>query len=327
MSYTRIQFIGHAIHTGPDAGQSPPRYPGLADPQADIAARVRFVLDTLDTTRQHAAVDRAATTLKVFMLPEFFFRGALGGYRMDHLQALFAALQAGTSDDCHRHWVFVFGTGIGYSHAGDVDPAQDLDEHATIVNAALFQPGGCGAAAADAAHLAVKEFMSGIDFIDYLRDPRGFALRRVAHDDRMETPLDRIRQLLFGRSERQRWCYDGNAAFAALGIDWGVEICLDHLLGRLNKAGDRATVQLVPSCGASIDQRGIARGAHWVFNVDGLNDDGFRSRGGSHTQLLDVRRERSLTPVVADLSAHAAQAHALFVRGAGDAHIYPAVAL
>ena len=64
------------------------------------------------------------------------------------------------------------------------------------------------------------------------------------------------------------------------GILFGLELCRDHLTGRLAHSHEsgRVQIQLIPSCGASIEHTSIAcvEGGI-IFNCDGGEDEGVDS--------------------------------------------------
>ena len=108
-------------------------------------------------------------------------------------------------------------------------------------------------------------------------------------------------------SEQQVVAYDGAGIFPMVDLNWAVEICRDHLLGRLQSSpqlpGDaEVQVQLVPSCGAGIDNDNvIAQADGYVFGVDG---DGGQSHAGlyrSGPPLAAVPRSARADVNVADV--------------------------
>jgi hypothetical protein len=67
----------------------------------------------------------------------------------------------------------------------------------------------------------------------------------------------------------------GGSIFRMGGVTFGLEVCLDHLNGRLNSATDKnlVQIQLIPSAGAFIEPTNVVAGAV-AFNVDGGGSDG-----------------------------------------------------
>jgi hypothetical protein len=170
------------------------------------------------------------------------------------------------------------------------------------------------------AHAVLKEHKSGIDFIKKGNlAGGGFTLERVNHLLSSDKTT----------SEVQGHSYDGLSVFTLEGLRFGLEVCLDHLVGRLKKSKAAATpqnpfpsidIQLVPSCGAFIQASSIvARKGGYVFNSDGLNN-----------VLSDVQKVDAATAVptsiayVAQQNVTYAKVNDIFPRGAGKLSIYPA---
>src|SRR5829696_6536849 len=101
-NYTQVQFLSWEIYTGPNRGPPPWSYPdqkgtsytGIGnanatnDSRLDIAAqlfdiqqRARFTFKAMETAYDSA--NRHPSTLKVFMAPEFLYRGKGGAYIHD----------------------------------------------------------------------------------------------------------------------------------------------------------------------------------------------------------------------------------------------------
>lgn len=269
MPYTQVQFIAYVLRTGPVDTPAGTRYLGLKDPAHDIAARCALMSRALQVAHDNLTTasppEPPGTTLKVFMAPEFFFRGKAGAYDMDDVQRVISALQAIAADDSWADWVFAFGTILGRS----APPPRDVDPPLTeeIYNFALIQEGGEGAAAGPGgARMVMKELMSTIDFIDSAPFEGGLVLGDVVHMGAGPTGPGR---------EAQRLAYDGAGIFELRGFTWAGDICLDHLGGRLLRSpqlpGERVVqIQLIPSAGARITGGNVIAGlGGYVFNVDG----------------------------------------------------------
>ncbi|NZA26504.1 hypothetical protein H0E84_08905 [Luteimonas sp. SJ-92] len=329
MPYDQVQFLGHAINTGParDPTNNTYAYVGRSNVDDDIRDRIARVRSLLQVARDEAAPD--AGILKVMMLPEFYFRGPRGAYTLDQALRVVEGLQALVQDEQWRDWFFAFGSVIAYSYAGDVDPMDDNTEPAEVYNIVPCQIGGYGQDAADAARVVMKEKLSGIDFISSPTSPDGlrgaqdyeaFLLDYVSHLDPMsDIGVD---------SEVQFVNYGGEGVFKACGFTWGVEVCLDHALGRLQQSSNlpKIAFQLIPSCGMSIKGANIALQTGWVFNVDGLNRGRTSSAaapGPAHTELLEVvaGNTQSLDPVRVALAT--LDVAGLYAHGAGELHVYP----
>lgn len=331
MSYSNVQFLAHAINTGPayDSTRNVYEYVGKNNVADDVRDRISLVGALLKTARKSA--DQSDKTLKVLMLPEFYFRGPRGAYSLDQAHTVIAGLQSLVRDEQWRDWFLVYGSVITYSYAGDVDPMTDNTVPAEVYNIVPCQVGGFGNNdAADAARVVMKEKLSGIDFISAPTRPGGlhgannyqaFLLDYVNHLDPM-SPIG-------AESEVQFVNYGGEGVFDACGFTWGVEVCLDHAVGRLQKSSNLPKIasQLIPSCGMSIIDNNIALDTGWVFNVDGLNSgrpSSTSASGRAHSELLKVvaGTSQAITPTTVSLGH--LDVTGLYAYGAGELHVYPA---
>jgi hypothetical protein len=130
-------------------------------------------------------------TLKIFMAPEFYFRGRNGAYSPDIVSSIIPRMRAlGTANGTYKDWLFVFGTAVaaietqvtycptcGYNNStirydrDPLNPAKTIAKcslnpahvpttgnwGAEVQNVALIQHGGD-------THLVAKEYVSGIDY-------------------------------------------------------------------------------------------------------------------------------------------------------------------
>ena len=146
-NYTHVQFLSWEIYTGPNRGGPPPSagnaqgtsYTGIgnaSDSRLDISAQIVDIEERLQFTYRAMSEARGAatkhpSTLKIFMAPEFLYRGRGGAYIHDlingwtkapaefHLDGfqtfpgLFGWLKNYARE--FEHWLFVFGTAISAS--------------------------------------------------------------------------------------------------------------------------------------------------------------------------------------------------------------------
>jgi hypothetical protein len=123
--YDKVQFIGFEIR--PDCtydGASPPNptgYLGLDKDADDLAERCKIMKSAIQAARTNANILEDEHVLKVFMAPEFFFRGSHGGYDMAEKKddpglapGILKLLREETDQFKYADWLFVFGTAIGY---------------------------------------------------------------------------------------------------------------------------------------------------------------------------------------------------------------------
>jgi hypothetical protein len=266
MPYTQVQFVSYDINTMPlrnaDGSQT---YLGLADAGQDIEARCALMLRAMQAARdnlpQPSPPPAPGDVLKVFMAPEFFFRGATGAYQVAMVDMLVGRLQALAADPAGgwADWVFSFGTIVC---GQDPVPNQQTE----IYNFALIQEGGVASSGPGGARVVMKELTSGIDFIAGVANPGGLLLGEVI-------------ALQAGRPgpgrETQQVTYDGGGVFTMRGITWAMDICLDHMVNRLVRSpqlpGEQVVqVQLVPSAGTDpAIYETIPGPGGFVFHVDG----------------------------------------------------------
>lgn len=329
-NYSKIQFISWEVHTGPFTGAGSAaagHYSGLTGPAPDrrldapgqcrdIEARLAFTADAL--AKAEADSDRGEKTLKLFMAPEFLFRGAGGAYLQDLIggwqkQApselalpapydagwggLFGGLRALAANPKFEDWLFVFGTAVGASFpaAKARDGGYLLDPAAPgeIYNIALVQRGG--AKHGSDCFTSRKHYISGIDFVNWNAAVRQHTRGTVLPlDADTLVPADAMGVSEGGAVFRIPNVNDSRGTL----IDFGIEICLDHAcsagktraFGRLRTAGQPVRIQLVPSGGMYLQPEsiwlrpdGVPVPRSYAFNCDGLgNMDG---TPGSHTQL------------------------------------------
>ena len=337
-NYSKVQFISWELYTGPFRVDERPRtgwYSGLLNPAEDkrldalgqcwdIEARIAFTADAIAKAWQKIEGDgktpgKDKSTLKVFMAPEFLYRGAGGAYLHDMIggwasgappefqlpppyngpwAGLFDSLRALVADDKYQDWVFVFGTALSASFptakAAGGKYLLDPGAMGEIYNSALIQRGG--AANRDSQYVSRKHYISPIDFVNQL----GAAIQHrpgnvVPFHPRAVIPADFLGATEGGAVFRLAGVNDGSGK----PIDFGIEICLDHaqsgnnanLFGRIRTAGQYVKLQLVPSGGLYLVEEsirllpgGAATPHSYAFNCDGLGELGNGPRG-SHTQV------------------------------------------
>jgi hypothetical protein len=196
MSYTKLQFIAYSICTGPQNVSTtsnkqkylglPTSLPDLKKRNADtpisidaaiergipiaaidIAERIKLVKSVLEQAAQEVTNSGSDKDdiLKLFMMPEFFFRGEHGAYSMPDYDLVVTSLQELVKEELKwKNWIFVFGSIISMPN-----PTKPIDEQ-EVYNTVLVQKGGFSGStllqpASDNAKIVMKEFKSGIDFI------------------------------------------------------------------------------------------------------------------------------------------------------------------
>jgi len=247
-------------------------------------------------------------TLKIFMAPEFFFRGPYGAYQDIGWNAKIMAMMRGeTSKSQYEDWLFVLGTAL-YSSDKEVKQGTKMVKVGNLLeNYALVQKGGSQTNEVQDLVVA-KEFPSHVDFkhpgLGNLQwfDPAQTQAKVGGQMQKHFAPeggrVDPVKDWdgtgnapVLGVNTAQVSEKVGGTIFTKDGITFGLEVCRDHLIGRLAHCKEAGTVliQLVPSCGASIEHSSIACVADGiVFNVDGDgagNTDVLINTGGAGTQV------------------------------------------
>jgi hypothetical protein len=299
MPYSQAQFIGYAINTAPSGGlvkrrghyEQEREYLGSQSLDRDVRRRCEFMLTAVRKAYTHAKVKHDASVLKVFMAPEFYFRGPYGGYQLERVHEIVGLLQEETNDSIYKNWLFVFGSIIGFSH----DEKQNHNEIYNIV------PVIKGAQGADGTQIVIKEYKSGIDFLhgrDWVKTvgKRKIPIKvrgvRGLMDENVQ-PMPEAKPSGTG-AEKQKRAYGGGSILEIDGITFGVEVCLDHLEQRLRKSpvayGEkRIQIQLVPSAGMDIKEPSVvAIKGGLVFNCDGSYILGHGKDIGAHSQAAAV---------------------------------------
>lgn len=227
-TYKEIQCISFTLKTG----LSQNNYRGLKDDNADIAGKLELLNDVLTTSYNSPEVNKSSKCLKVFMLPEFYFRGATGAYNMDSVPHLTESLRNLVNSPKYKDWLFVFGTTVAFS---DGERARPNVRNAEIYNYSLIQKGNSGE---DKSFVVMKEVLSTIDFIDtlyptYETNPDVLSVYNTHPMSPIKNPNP---QHMGRRDEDKQYNYDSNGIFEVDGLRVGVEICLDHVNYRLNRS-------------------------------------------------------------------------------------------
>lgn len=311
-NYTKVQLISWELYTGPvvtartptssggvtkrgwyagiNAAPSTGAYDARVDVLSqcqDVDARIKFTASAID--KAHALASTDTGTLKVFLAPEFLYRGAGGAYVHDLLNGwaeapadlgllankdysgkwggLFGNLKTLVADDKYKDWLFVFGTALSADFSTQQDPVDkkyyiDVSKPATVYNIALSQRGGAGNA--DACYATRKQYISHIDFLnEYSTYISHIGSQVLPVEERTLIPADVLGVSEGATSFNIANINDG----AGKSIAFGVEVCLDHMVsggidpktgrsvnafGRIKAANQPVKLQLVPSGGMTL---------------------------------------------------------------------------
>lgn len=305
-NYTDVQYIGYVIPTsvfieevetqridsslgGIVDGRVTQKYLGSADFEQDWESRCTLMQEAIDLAYQNA--DKNSSTLKIFMAPEFYFRGPLGAYELTIFDKIVNRLRSMVSDEKWKDWLFVFGSILGC--------AELTTGKKEIYNTVLVQKGWIPDMndSKYGAKAVVKEYISWIDFAwkknasrprdivdkDGNRIPKGTVVEWKLVDETVLKEQD-VQEIFSNPSglgkERQQWNYDGRGIFEIDGITFGLEICLDHAKRRLRLSPPApgqtmVQIQLITSAGMGINADAVVACTNGhVFNCDGSGDSG-----------------------------------------------------
>ena len=200
-------------------------------------------------------------TLKIFMAPEFYFRGVNGAYSFEVASQILPQMEKeGASKSNYQHWLFVFGTAVAASmdeitycsvcgnYTPDAvvhnrNPSSPLDKNGihSWTNAVCakdpthpLHTGSFGAEVHNVAlikkgadlHTVAKEYVSPVDYVN-----DKVTLTRLQNGTMQTSPMNVIAPQgsnsgrIVSKFQDERM---GGGVFTIDGITFGLEICLDH---------------------------------------------------------------------------------------------------
>jgi len=307
MSYAKIQFIGYKIFTAPknvkwdrDPDEAGARicdgtYIGPANHDQDLRTRCQLMKKAVEAAREKLG-EEDDQTLKVFLAPEFFFRTREGGYQLgianEGADKLKRALLRMVRAKKWNHWLFVFGSAVGYrSRPG-----------AGFYNLALVVRGGAGTAG-------------------------DLSFERALRTSRLQ-PLPTAAVPAGGGTEPppQR-CFDERGLFEVEGITFGLEMGRDHEV-RQDRQGPASPLPggrlpqiiLAPACGPGAPACRPPRGGY-LFCADGWKPGCFLF-SGSDAPEGEVEQVRDQVTTV-HLDAADIEVDSIFSGKPGKVMIYP----
>ena len=171
----KVQFIAYQLKTAAERDPKSPSYPGLANHARDLELRCKIMMDAIENAASSPHVK--SNSLKIFVAPEFFFRGGRdGAYDLELISGINGYFDQFLASPKYKNWIFFLGTAIGGIGLGGGE--------AEIFNICLIRKGGiriartlgAGESLADGEKdslLIYKEFVSAIDFFGaYFGDKR-----------------------------------------------------------------------------------------------------------------------------------------------------------
>lgn len=202
-------------------------YNGPSDLKLDVEGRVKIMKEAVEAAYRRATND--STTLKLFVAPEFFFRGPQGSYDLSSMlpykngtyapiDGIARGLEGIVADERFVDWMFVFGTVI----ASDIaeDGKVEFFNFSPVYKG--YDPKLTGKSIG-MQFIVPKKYVSAIDFLTSDRSPPP-----------MEDPSNpqlydpKLMQILDALEEDYGYTPVKNNMLNMNGILMGIEICLDH---------------------------------------------------------------------------------------------------
>lgn len=278
------------------------QYKGETDDWNDMKNRNRDMIDAIRSaySKEKAIAHKKDYSnekiLKIFMAPEFFFRGENGAYDFDVVNGvkenerkkgkdgLLELLEKETNDPKYKDWLFVFGTAVCATKVTKtICEVCNSEVQFKVDKSTAKSRGFCKK---DASH-KIKEEVKGamIDNVAIIKkgDTKYIVTKELIapgdfQKDKKDKDVIKLRdeQLKIIKNKQSasnippKYQQDermGGCIFTIDGITFGLEICLDHTNRRLINAPN-VQIQLIPSAGMKIKHLDtIFNGI--VFNVDG----------------------------------------------------------
>lgn len=295
--FQKTQFLGFGINTFPEAMADEDKYIGDVDDKKDVLERFELMKQVVEKTATEANLDASPSTLKVFIAPEFYFRGGMGAYNVTDL---FDCLQDGidkcnnaavlillnemktfAADERWSDWLFVFGT-ILAAWPETIPGPQGRMPKVEVVNIAPIIRGG----PQGQGFLVPKVSISHIDFLKCIRLGQGVC---GANDggEYYTKITDSVKDLM-----KPTWEFTDNDMFSIGGVLFGLEVCLDHSNAVLYHAmkndsvvpGGGVQVQLITSAGMALTYNAVPDGAP-EYLQDGAPDEMHSQSAGQEYRL------------------------------------------
>ena len=202
----------------------------------DIFHRFEIVEQVLNRIKRDASaespdIDHTDDVLKIFMIPEFFWRGPNGAYSTDLMvppetivMDLADRLRALVADDFFNDFLFVFGTIIAADTPDDPRKPWELESAKDVeyYNFATVHKGG---SSHHHRYLVTKKYISGADFLSRTTLPNPKEENKHTYGALSEE----LSKMFVSRNIT----LITNNILELDGLRIGLEICLDHRMGTL----------------------------------------------------------------------------------------------
>ncbi len=127
--YEKIQFVAFDIKPTTETSKTGTKvYKGAKKSATDLRKRILVMKKAMDTAFKEGSIDHGEEVLKVFMAPEFYFRGREGAYPFEMIPDIMTSLGKTARDAKFKDWLFVYGTAIGYLKHGEDATHKEVHE-------------------------------------------------------------------------------------------------------------------------------------------------------------------------------------------------------
>eukprot|EP00397_Hematodinium_sp_SG-2012_P013702 GEMP01013922.1.p1 GENE.GEMP01013922.1~~GEMP01013922.1.p1 ORF type:complete len:824 (+),score=101.10 GEMP01013922.1:58-2472(+) len=257
-AYTKVQFVGLQVDISSD------NYQVINDSSAtsDIEGKVDIIKKLVDISHGKSSIDHNSDTLKILVLPDFFFQSSVQRYTLSDFKGnannnssgIVHKLATIVNHEKYAHWLFVFGSIPCSSPTSDHTAASDM------CSVTIIQLGHSDPRDPTRRQLVIEKSVRHVDpLLNHLGIAQGLAIdveyvKRVEESMKMLIPTN---AMAFRRAPVQ---YD--SLFVFHGITFGLETRVDHMGHRLQTAVQGSTanlmqIQIVTSSGGLVSHDSI----------------------------------------------------------------------
>lgn len=282
-SYNKVQFISAVTET--DLSSMKQKYIGHND-ETCLSAQLDFFNSILlSDLCKSQTIDFSPGTLKVVTLPEGFFRptSAQEAYPLEYVSYICNEIRKLVSNSAYKDYWFVLGTIVAYiprETNTTIPPAPAHIDSKPIVhsnklclyeifNVSVLMKGGESQPTNQNTVIVYKEYMADCEFS--IPRTKLAAIEGSTDCDSIRLTMPKNHEDEFNDDFKKTYgTLEGRSFFSMDKINCGLEICLDHLRGRLRNAYFfhdeifRISIQLLISCGIEVDKSNV------IVNPKGL---------------------------------------------------------
>jgi hypothetical protein len=250
LNYNSVQCIGFSVDTS-----SHDKYKGFKNDQDDLNERVKTIYEAIEKAHESKKICSGENCLKIFMAPEFYFRGERGAYSIEDSVKISETLRQMVNKPEYKDWLFVFGTTVAYSEGEKIFHKQFCGYNFSFIQKGNMDEKG--------SYVVQKKIRSDIDFISNSDIPESFTMQNIDYDRNFA-------------SDTVKKNYSGGSIIDVNGLRIGVDICADNKINRVNKELKdekimRIDLHLVTSCGlAHLKPSKYLSNMGVLFAVDGI---------------------------------------------------------